>query len=37
MAREHSDWDYDERDDLQGHHAAAAAEARWEEEWESEE
>jgi hypothetical protein len=31
------EWDYDHRDDLQGHHAAGAAEARWENEWESEE
>ena len=31
------DWDYDHRDDLQGHHAAGAAEARWENEWESDE
>ena len=34
MTREHNDWDYDERDNLQGHHAAGAAEAAAEEEWE---
>jgi YD repeat-containing protein len=36
MGREY-DWDYDERDDLQGHHAAGAAEAAAEEAWEWEE
>ena len=33
----YEDYDWDDRDELSGHHAAGAAEARWEEEWDEDE
>jgi hypothetical protein len=35
--KEVEDYDWDDRDDLSGHHAAGACEARAEEEWDEDE